>query len=296
MVAEKKAKLNKIEVEILSSIENRPKNAARLLLDSTTMELILLFGVYRRFSYLAKVLSQCLNYRNAADRILSARIGIFIGEMALYLDDESSAYSLVESSLSTMQRSKQLPQILKSRSRMIFGRLAGRLGRSKIEQKNLEDGLPLNVSNDSKEMHEWYFRMLAFYKKNKQFDNFMLLVNEVGDISSIKDEIVKSNILSEIGRVCLLEGAATAAQGAFQAVMDISMRHFHRRGILITALFAAKCSMAINQYEDAARYLLTADQFKDGASRKKEIEEIEVLRFELEKSAGINIFCALKKT
>ncbi len=289
-LAEKKAELYQIDAEIAQSIVAAPRHAAYLLLNRKTMRLILNYGMYRRFCEFARALLTNLNPKNVTDRILLARLKVFLGEMALYLDDESSSYSAVGNSLPILQESRQLPEIVRRHSNAIFGRLAGRLGYAIVEQRHLEKSMPSENGPDSGDLYDWFFRMLAFYKKQSDFDNFMRISNEIGDISLIEDDIVQSNILSEIGRVRLLLGEPVAAQNAFQTVMDISMREFHQRGILVTALFAAKCAMAIKHYEDAARQIIIADQVKAGASRKKEYEEIESIKFKLEQCAGRDIF------
>ena len=289
-IANKKVGFAKNERLIVTA---NPYEAASLLLSNSTLVQILCFGAYSRYYALAQNVIGRLSTKKAYDKVLAAKLELFCAEMALYLNSESDVFQRAESSLTQLKNLTNFDTSSIIRGNLIVGRLAGRTGQDSLELRYLSNAYP-SANDKAWETREWQFRMLAYFKKHKQVDDFKLLMRDVGEFNHTEDEIIRSNILSELGRVQFGLGRFRDALNTFREVLTISFKSFHRRGIFLTSLFLTECELMIEEYGLAAKYLLIASQFSSCSIRPVEHAKLDGLRIRLEQAAGTGIVCAYR--
>jgi len=289
-IASKKVSLAEIERSVINSLNSNPHEGASLLLSNSTLALILCFGAYARYFSLAQYVINKLSIKRANDRVLAAKLELFRAEMGLYLNSESDIFQRAKHSLSQLIKLTHFDTSAIARGNLILGRLAGRTGRDSLELRYLSNAYPAGT-DDAQDTLEWQFRMLAYFKKHRQVDAFASLLRDVGELKHIEDEIIRSNIVSELGRVQLELGNTRDAIDSFREVLRISLKQFHSRGIFLTSLFLAECELMVEEYVLAAKHLLIASQFSSSSMRPSEHERLEWVRVQLEQTAGIDIFC-----
>jgi hypothetical protein len=276
-----------VETEIRFNISRRPKHAARVLLRDSTRDLILKFGRYHRYLVLSKHLMDELPIATAKDRALKARISIFCGEMSLYCDKERDFIHQVKDAITVLGQASEL-SIYLSEAQLIAARLAGRAN-DYIDEQEFMDEVADGVLVGSKIYKEWLFRQIAYLKKTHQFEKALNMANSIHELSLDKrDRVLRSNILSEVGRIQLYLGEVTKARDTFQMVMDISVEEFHRRGILLTSIFLARTNIVLKKYNEAVTDYLLASQCLDVASSNDKLA-LEEIKYTLEGRLGESI-------
>jgi len=281
-----------VETKIRSNITRNPKHAARILLLDDTRALILKFGRYHRFLVMSEHLIAEFPTATAKDRALKARISIFCGEMALYCDKERDFIPYVKEAVTVLGKAAELSLYL-SEAQLIAARLAGRANDHRDEQEFMDE-VASGVPFGSKIYKEWLFRQIAYLKKTHQFEKALNMANSIHELSLDKrDRVLRSNILSEVGRIQLYLGEVTKARDTFKMVMETSVEEFHRRGILLTSIFLARTNIALKKYNDAVADYLLASQCLDVASSNDK-HALEEIKYILEGSLGENIKIHLK--
>lgn len=287
-VRNERLSLVSVEQEIRSHVSANPSRAAKLLLLDSTHDLVLRFGRYHRFLIMSKKIAQNISANTAADRVLKARVIVFGGEMALYSEQETQYASIVKESLLTFKQSKELMPILAG-AELVAARLAGRTNSVREEQNYMEHEATIDTLKCQNISDEWLFRRIAYYKKKRNFEIALKLADKAEEtiLKIDSDNILKSNILSEIARIHLYTGQSLQAKKKFTEVLSISIAGFHRRGILITSIFLARANLALRNYSEAAENFLLASQCMDVA-RSNDKLALEEIHYSLEEELGTN--------
>ncbi|MFH1118050.1 MAG: hypothetical protein V1792_29365 [Pseudomonadota bacterium] len=282
---DRRVEFNRLDSLVFEKLGKSAVAAASAVLDPAFQPLVLRFGSYSRCLYLALTIEKELKGTSSSVHSKRDRLRLLAAEMALYLDREREFLDVALKATSHLARSSELA-VAARKGWLISSRLAGRLNRIADEERFLEKSSPSGSTLATGESWNWCFRALAFYKKTRRYDDFDSLTKLRSCLSGNPDVLTQSNIQSEIARVHLYRGNIVAAYDVFRQVFDTSIRMFHLRGIVVTALFLAKTAMAAEDYCEAAKALLLSDQIRARVARNKEKADYETLRISLERLMG----------
>ena len=170
---------------------------------------------------------------------------------------------------------------------LVCSRLTGRVGEIHPgdEERFLEMAYPSEKGVETDDLWNWYFRALAFYKKNGRYEEF----DSLGKTLSLEgrpNEITKANIGSEVARVSLLRDDYHSAYNLFHEVLLSSVQAFHLRGVSLTALFLAEVALRLRDFKRVTQALCICQQFEEQVSRKEEQKKFQQLRLDLENQIG----------
>ena len=289
---EQRCAMSKAESQIIGSLDRNPLEAALTLIDPQIRRRVLNSGRYEGYLQLALAVDKELPGADPTASTLRDKVRLFAAELSLYLDREDI---FLDSALSSTQRLAQSSELFPwARSGWLtVSRLVGRKGDPISEERFLERAYPSESDDTNGETLNWSFRALAFYKKMRRFEDFGMLLAEVGDINEISDFATRANIQSEIGRVHLLTDCPALAYDHFSTTLNASLRRFHLRGVFLSALFMTRAALASGHTDDAANALLMASQFLHLVSRQNERRDYERLRLKLARTLGPDALNAL---